>query len=219
MRAWKRWTRKYRFLSDLARLYRLYQLMYTNFQVRRLADLFKATKHVSGGVRENARSCDWLSPPLREPRLLEVLDPTWPGGLQPSPQGAPRGLPAGGAQSRVSGLRARVQPAPGTGPAAPPPRCLCGRASRQRSRSESSAPRRAPGAHRAPTAAAAQPPAVSSARLRARRAGWGDRSGAGQEETNCSGALAPYSLSPPPPPPGMASLGLGRSGRSSTSGT
>ncbi|KAM9714946.1 uncharacterized protein ACBT57_020133 [Dama dama] len=133
--------------------------MYTNFQVRRLADLFKAPKHVSGGVRENARSCDWLSPPLREPRLLEVLDPTWPGGLQPSPQGAPRGLPAGGAQSRVSGLRARLQPAPGTGPAAPPPRCLCGRASRERSRSESSAPGRAPGAHRGPTAAAAQPPA------------------------------------------------------------
>ncbi|XP_065798102.1 death-associated protein kinase 2-like [Muntiacus reevesi] len=92
-------------------------------------------------------------------RLLEVLDPTWPGGLQPSPQGAPRGLPAGGAQSRVSGLRARLQPAPGTGPAAPPSRWLCGRARRERSRSESSAPRRAPGAHRAPTPAAAQPPA------------------------------------------------------------
>ncbi|CAN0541042.1 unnamed protein product [Rangifer tarandus platyrhynchus] len=133
--------------------------MYTNFQVRRLADLFKATKHVSGGVRENARSCDWLSSPLREPWLLEVLDPTWPGGLQPSPQGVPRGLPAGGAQSRVSGLRARLQPAPGTGPAAPPPRWLCGRARRERSRSESSAPLRAPGAHRAPTPAAAQPPA------------------------------------------------------------
>ena len=34
VRAWKRRTRKYHFLSDLVRLYRLYQLMYTNFQVR-----------------------------------------------------------------------------------------------------------------------------------------------------------------------------------------
>ncbi|XP_043777007.1 death-associated protein kinase 2-like [Cervus elaphus] len=38
-------------------------------------------------------------------------------------------------------------------------RCKSRRAIRERSRSESSAPRRAPGAHRAPTAAAAQPPA------------------------------------------------------------
>ena len=129
---------------------------------------------------------------------MEVPHPTWRGGLQPSLQGAPSGLPAEGAPSRVSGLRARLQPEPGTGPAAPPPQWLCWRARREQSRSESGAPRRAPGAHRAPTLAAAQPPAVSSAHLRARRAGRGARPGARLERANCSGALAAYSLSPPP---------------------
>lgn len=101
----------------------------------------------------------------------------------------------------------RLQPAPGTGPAAPPSRLLRGSAGRraptaqgaERSRAESSAPGRAPRAYRASTPGAAQPPAVSSARLRARRAGQGARLGAGASGGKLlRGKSAARSLTPPP---------------------
>lgn len=85
----------------------------------------------------------------------------------PSPRGSPAGVPAGGAPSSGPSVRARLQPAPGTGLAAPPPRLLGGSAGGRRaqgaelSRAPRSPPR--PGARPA-SAHAAQPLAVSSAR-------------------------------------------------------
>lgn len=140
-----------------------------------------------------------LAPLSWEPRLLEVR--IRPGGEACRPHSrVSRG------DSRQGALRAGSR---SSGRASsrrlgrdPPLRLLGGsaggRARREESRSESGAPRRAPGAHRAPTPAAAQPPSVSSARLRARPAGRGARPGAGLEGTNCSRALAASSLSPTP---------------------
>lgn len=163
-------------------------------------------------VRMPGGSCGWLSPPVPG-----TSHPPWtnpPGAGSPeglhSPAGCPEGLPAGGAPSPVPGLRERLRPAPGTGLAAPPPRLLSGSAGGQapggqggeRSPAERRAPRRAHRAHRAhrsrrPAApSAAQPPCVSSARLRARRAERGARPdcscapGLGPEGADSCGALS-----------------------------
>ena len=74
--------------------------------LERLADLLKATKHVSGRVPENARSCHWLSPP--SPGNLGCWRcPIRPGGEACSPHSrVPRGDSRQGALqagSRASG--------------------------------------------------------------------------------------------------------------------
>ena len=109
--------------------------------LERLADLSKAPHHVSGRAREDARSCHWLSPPLlgtSRPRRC----PLRPGSLGPHPGAVPRGLPVEGAPSAVSGLRVRLQPAPGTGPAAPPSRLLRGSAGRRTPTAQGAEPSR-----------------------------------------------------------------------------
>ena len=158
----------------------------------------KHTKHVSGRVPENARSCHWLSAALLGTSAVGGAPSDLAGRLAALTPGCPEWTPGRGRSE------------PGLGPPGAPPAgawdgtrrsassvaLRAGAQGAEQIRERSAPP--GPGAHRAPTLAAAQPPAVSSAHLRARRAGRGARPGARLERANCSGALAAYSLSPPP---------------------
>lgn len=169
------------FSEDCARPYHTYKLIQIDFQIRpgegsRLAQGHVACARQSRWGRAEGLATD--SP--RSPGSLGALGRPLPGreaGL--SPRGCPEGAPAGGAQSPVPRSRARLQPAPGTGLAAPPPRLLgCsagGRRALWEERTAGPSPAH-PAVSPVPAAvAAAQPPAVSSTCLRARRAGRGAR--------------------------------------------
>ena len=77
--------------------------------LERLADLFKATKHVSGRVPENARSCHWLSAPLLGTSAVGGAPSDLAGRLAALTPGCPEWTPGRGRSE------------PGLGPPGAPP--------------------------------------------------------------------------------------------------